>query len=113
MSKQYTDNLEEIATYGFEKIDPNEKVEVNLKDLMYVFATLLEYQRFFHQPAHYQSMKDIEKFLGSVAEPSGYKLLHISIHEKMRKMLPEYIKEKYGDGDFDCPKFPFYYDATR
>ena len=48
MSKEYTENLEKIATFGFEKINPDEKVEVNQKDLMYVFSTLQEYQRFFH-----------------------------------------------------------------
>ncbi|MCY7297446.1 hypothetical protein [Alteromonas sp. a30] len=113
MSKEYTENLEEIATYGFDAIDPDEKVEVNLKDLMYVFSTLQEYQRFFHQPLHYQTMEDIERFLGSVNDQAAFKLLHTSIHEKMRKMLPKHVEEKYGEGDFDSPKLPFYYDETR
>lgn len=45
--KAYTDHLEEIATFGLEGIDPGEKVEVNLKDLMYVFSILQEYRRLF------------------------------------------------------------------
>lgn len=113
MKKEYTENLEEIATFGFEAIDPDEKVEVNLKDLMYVFSTLQEYQRFFHQPLHYQGIEDIERFLGSVNDHAGFKLLHTSIHKKMRDMLPEHIEEKYGEGNFDCPKLPFYYDENR
>lgn len=113
MSKKYTENLEEIATFGFEDIDPNVQIEVNLKDLMYVFATLQEYQRFFHQPSHYKSIEDVERFLGSVNDHAAFKLLHTSIHEKMRKMIPEYIEEKYSDGDFDSPKLPFYFDASR
>lgn len=113
VNKEYTENLEEIATYGLETIDSDEKVEVNLKDLLYVFSTLLEYQRFFHQPLHYKSLKDIDRFLGSVQDPKAYKLLHTSIHEKMRRMLPEYIEEKYGDGEFDSPKLPFYYDENK
>ncbi|WP_127019975.1 hypothetical protein [Rheinheimera mangrovi] len=113
MTKEYTDNLEEIATFGFEAIDPDEKVEVNLKDLMYVFSTLQEYQRFFHQPLHYKNIKDIERFLGSINEHAGFKLLHTSIHEKMRNMLPAHIDVKYGEGDFDSPKLPFYYDENR
>lgn len=113
MSKEYTENLEEIVTYGFDEIDPEEKVEVNLKDLMYVFSTLQEYQRFFHQPLHYQSMKDIDRFIGSINEPAGLKLLHTCIHKKMRDMLPKHIDDKFGDGDFDCPKLPFYYDEFR
>ena len=88
---EYTTNLEKIITYGFENIDAKETIEVNLKDLMYVFTTLLEYQRFFHQPLHYQNLKDVEKFLGSVKGNAGYKLLHTSIHEKMQNMIPDHI----------------------
>lgn len=113
MTKEYTENLEEIATFGFEVIDPDEKVEVNLKDLMYVFSTLQEYQRFFHQPLNYQSMEDIEQFLGSVNDRGGFKLLHTSIHEKMRGMLPKHISDKYVEGDFDSPKLPLYYKESE
>jgi len=112
MNNAYSDNLEEIATYGFDTIDPNEKIEVNLKNLMYVYSTLQEYQKFFHQPLHYQSIEDVEKFLGSTESSAGYRLLHISIHEKMRNMLPEHIHQKYDNGDFDSPEQPFYYDAS-
>ena len=113
MSNEYTYNLEEIVTYGFEAIDADETVEVNLKDLMYVFSTLQEYQRFFHQPMHYQNLKDIEQFLGSANNNAGTKILSTAIHKKMRDMLPKHIDEKYDKGDFDSPKVPFYYDAKR
>ena len=113
MSKEYTENLEEIVTYGFDAVDPDEKVEVNLRDLMYVFSTLQEYQRFFHQPLHYQTIKDVERFLGSVNDQGAFKLLHTSIHKILRSMLPEHIEGKYGEGDFDSPKLPFYYDESR
>ena len=113
MNNEYTENLEEIATHGFEVIDPEETVDVNLKDLMYVFSTLQEYQRFFQQPLHYQNMEDIEKFLGSVDSAAGFKLLHTAIHKKMRNMLPKHIDDKYGEGDFDSPKLPFYYNTNR
>lgn len=113
MSTEYTENLEEIAIYGFDAIDPDEKVEVNLKDLLYVFSTLQEYQRFFHQPTHYQTVRDVERFLGSINDHAAYKLLSKSIHEKMWKMLPKHIEEKYENGDFESPKLPFYYDVSR
>ncbi len=80
---------------------------------MYVFATLQEYQRFFHQPLHYQSLEDVERFLGSADDKGGFKLLHTAIHEKMSDMLPKHMDEKFGEGDFDCPKLPFYYEDTR
>ncbi len=113
MSNEYTNDLTEIATYGFDEIDSNRKVEVNLKGLMFVYSTLQEYQRFFHQPLHYQSLDDIENFLGSVNDKAGYKLLHESIHLKMRNMIPKDISDKYGEGDFDSPKLPFYCNGER
>lgn len=113
MNNEYTNNLEELVTYGFDKIDPIETVEVNLKELMYVYATLQEFMRFFHQPEHYKNMKDIDKFLGSLNEKAGFKLLHTSIYKKMGSMIPKHISEKYGEGDFDSPTFPFYYNENR
>ena len=80
---------------------------------MFVYSTLQEYQRFFHQPLHYKSLEDIENFLGSVNDKAGYKLLHESIHSKMRDMIPKDISDKYGEGDFDSPKLPFYYNGER
>lgn len=113
VDKAYSANLEEIATYGFDAINPEETVEVNLKDLMYVYATLQEYQRFFHQPQHYPSLEHIERFLGSVNDKAGYALLHTALHQKMRGMLPRHIEDKYAEGDFDCPKLPFYYQHNN
>jgi len=113
VNKEYTTNIEDIATYGFDKIDPQETVEVNLKDLMYVYSTLQEYQRFFHQPIHYKNMKDIKTFLGSTSDNAGYKLLHTSIHEKMNHMLPKHIDEKYDEGVLDSPVLPFYYNENK
>lgn len=40
MTKKYTNNLEKIITYGQDGVDPTEKVEVNLKDLLYVYGVL-------------------------------------------------------------------------
>ena len=113
METEYTTDLEELATYGLDQIDENEKVQVNLKDLLYVYLTLQEYQQFFHQPAHYKSIKDVEAFLGSVNDSAGYKLLHSSIHEKMSRMLPEHIEEKFNQGVFESPKKPFYFESSE
>ena len=111
--KVYTKDLQKIITHGFDSIDPNEKVEVNLKDLMYVYSTLQEYRRFFHQPSHYQTLDDIEDFLGSVNDQAGYKILHAAVYEKMRGMFPEHIGEKFDDGIFDSDELPFYFNENR
>lgn len=112
-TNEYTENLEELITHGFEQIDPNEKVEVNLKDLMYVYSTLQEYMRFFHQPEHYKSLEDVQKFLGAHENKAGFKLLDNAVYEKMRDMFPEHINDKFGEGIFDSPKKPFYFNENR
>jgi len=113
MERVFTDNQEEIVEYDLEKIDPNEKVEVNLKDLFYVYRTLQEYMRFFHQPMHYPEMQDIEDFLGSVNDPAAFTLLKKCVYEKMPSMLPSHIEEKLDDGMFNCSKLPSYYNENR
>ncbi len=111
--KVFTSDLQKIITHGFDSIDPNEKVEVNLKDLMYVYSTLQEYMRFFHQPSHYKTLDDIEDFLGSVNDKAGFKILHEAVYAKMRDMIPEHISEKFDDGVFDSDELPFYYNENR
>ena len=109
MNHEYTENIEEIVTFNHDLIDASETVEVNLKDLMYVYSTLQEYVRFFHQPKHYKTLDDVNHFLGSVNDNGGYKILSESVYQKMRDMIPSHINEKFGDGDFDSPKLPWYY----
>ncbi|WOH38566.1 hypothetical protein RI844_04945 [Thalassotalea fonticola] len=113
MDRVFTDNQEEIVSYDLEKIDENETVEVNLKDLMYVYRTLQEYMRFFHQPAHYPNLSDVQNFLGTADKPAGFHILNESVYNKMSEMLPEHISDMFNEGDFDCPKLPSYYDEKR
>jgi len=111
--KRYSEDLEKIIIYGHEKVDSSEMVEVNLRNLLYVYSVMQEYIRFFHQPNHYKSLDDINNFLGCIDEPKGFKILHESVYNKMRDMLPEHIHEKYDEGDFDSPSLPFYYNEDR
>ncbi|WP_224554370.1 hypothetical protein [Pectobacterium versatile] len=110
---KYTHNLEEIITHGLEQVDPDEKIEVNLKDLLYTYGVLQEYMRFFHQPEHYQSLDDVITFLGSNKDNAGFQILSTAIYEKMSGMFPAHIYEKSNNGDFDSPQLPFYYDEKR
>lgn len=113
MTKKYTNNLEKIITYGLDSVDPTEKVEVNLKDLLYVYGVLQEYVRFFHQPDHYQTLDDVTAFLGSVKDKAGFQILSTAVYKKMATMFPAHIEQKFDDGDFDCPQLPFYYNEHR
>lgn len=105
MKKTYTNQQESIVTYGFDQISDDETVEVNLKDLMYVFSTLQEFQRFFHQPTHYPDVSDVHDFF----DADGYRILQTALHDKLAPMLPKHIDKMYDEGVFDCPTLPFYY----
>lgn len=109
MNKEYTENIEEIATFNHGSIDPTETVEVNLKDLMYVYCSLQEYVRFFHQPNHYPTLEDVNHFIGDKNGNGGYKILSECVYNKLRDMLPEHISDKFGEGEFESPKLPWYY----
>ena len=103
-------NVEEQIEYGLDTIDEKRTVEVNLRDLVYVYETLQELNRFFHQPAHYPELADVERFLGNLEDGGGFRAIHKCIYDKMSGMVPKDIGDAYGDGDvFDHPDPPYYY----
>ncbi len=66
MKAGYTNDIASLVTHNLDQIDPDLTVEVNLADLVYVYQTLNEYMRFFHQPEHYPHIQSVERFLGSI-----------------------------------------------
>ena len=44
--ENHTD-IESQVEHGLEKIDPNRKIEVSLKDFLYLHNTIAEFVRFF------------------------------------------------------------------
>lgn len=113
-SKNYTDNIVEYATYGIEEhIKPDETVEVNLRDLMFVAATLQELIRFFHNRDHYPTIEDVNNYLGGRGAKRAYDLISKSNYELIRKMLPQYVDDLFGEGVFDSPEMPYYFEAER
>ena len=82
MDNIYTNSQAEIVEYGLDKIDADETIEVNLKDLLYVYRTLQEYMRFFHQPSHYPELSDIYEFLGTADNTAGFHILNEAVYKK-------------------------------
>ena len=102
--------VEEQIEYGLDTIDEKRTAEVNLRDLVYVYETLQELNRFFHQPEHYRKLADVETFLGNLEDGGGFRAIHNCIYNKMREMMPSDIDDAYGDGDvFDHPDSPYYF----
>lgn len=107
--EKYTD-VESQVEYGLEKIDSNRKIEVSLKDFLYMHNTIEELVRFFHQPLHYQTLEDVEKYIGNKSEGALHLLWEI-LHNKFqyRNIFPKDIQEMIDNSEFENPDYPYYY----
>ncbi len=107
--ENYTD-VESQVEYGLEKIDPNRKIEVSLKDFLYMHNVIGEFIRFFHQPLHYETLEDVHKFLGD-EDKGAYHLLREVFYEKFYwgDVFPEDIKKMVHNANFQNPEYPYYY----
>jgi hypothetical protein len=111
--EKYTD-IESQVEYGLEKIDPNRKIEVPLKDFLYMHNTIAEFIRFFHQSMHYETLADVEKFLGD-KNKGGFHLLCEILYKKFqyREVLPEDIQIMVDNSEFENPNYPYYYKSNQ
>jgi hypothetical protein len=108
--ENYTD-VESQVEYGLEKISPNRKIEISLKDFIYLHNTIAEFIRFFHNPMHYETLEEVEKFLGN-EDKGGFHLLS-EIHYKRfnyRDVFPNDIIEMIDNSEFENPNYPYYYE---
>ena len=105
---EYTSVVEQVE-FAVSQIDPERRIDLSLRDLMYVFATVGELISFFHQPLHYQSLKDVETFIGA-NDKGALHLLWTIYYDKLRDVWPEDIQRGFDDGLFDNPHPPYYHE---
>lgn len=65
-------SIERIVEYEIDKISDDEEVIVKMKDLVYIYKSIIEFRRFFHNPMHIQEKKDLEKFIGNKKKGAFY-----------------------------------------
>jgi hypothetical protein len=96
--------VEKNVNWGLDKIDPTRKVELPLRDAVYVAKVLGEFVSFFHQPANYPTIESVEAFLGTIEE-GAYHVLHEACYKRMREIWPPDIEEMLGNGELDRNPF--------
>lgn len=111
MDKKYT-SVEEQVEFGLDAVDGERLVEVPLRDLLYVYETLGEFVRYFHQPAHYPSLEAVQKFIGNKNEGAAH-LLWECYYRKLYDVWPEDIRQQIQDGDFEHPQPPYYFNPEE
>ncbi len=80
-----------------------------MKDFLYLHNTINEFVRFFHQPMHYETLDDVNKFLGDT-DKGGFHLLCEILYKKFnyRDVFPEDIRKMIADAEFENPNPPCY-----
>ncbi len=100
--------INEQIEFGLDTIDPNRTVEIKLKDLMLIYKTFEELNRFFHQPMHYPTMEEINTFLGS-KDVGAFSIISKIYYRVLNKYIPKNIMEKVEEDFFSPENSPYYY----
>ncbi len=108
--KEKSREINKQIEFGLETIDPDRKVEIKLKDLIYIYKTFEEFNRFFHQPMHYSTMQDINIYLGD-KDNGAYSIISKMYYDILSKYVPKEIIDKWGDENcpFSIDEYPYYY----
>ena len=109
-SKEINEQIE----FGLESIDTEEIVEIKLKDLMFVYNTFSEFNRFFHNPDHYPTIEDVNTYFGN-RNAGAYSVISKIYYQLLSQYIPKDIYDKFGEIDdpFDNPKSPYYFKVKN
>lgn len=92
--------------YGLDAVGSDRTVSVQLRDLLFVHQTIGELIRFFHQPANFSTIEQVEQFLGSVDLDDAFAALYRCYYDLLRDVWPDDINARFDDGDFDNSASP-------
>ena len=104
-------NANEIIEYGLDSISVDEKIEIDLKDFVYIYKTFEEFNRYFHQPLHYTEISDIKKYMGN-KEQGAYSIIAKLYYKVMDKYVKGDLKKRLEDEDGKLinPNHPYYFN---
>ncbi len=105
--QSYT-NVEAQVEYGLESIDPDQRIEVSLKDSMYTYQAIGLLINFFHQPLHFPTLESVKEFLGD-RNQGAYHLLWELYYKRLYDFWPEDIRQAFDESRLDNPNPPYYY----
>lgn len=92
--------VEERVNFGIDRFDPDRKISLPLQDALFVFKTLQEYVRFFHQPLNWPSIEDVREFVGTTRH-GALRPLFESYYDRMYDVWPPDVSEAIDQGLLD------------
>lgn len=97
-------DIERNVNWGIDRVAPDRRIEIPLTDALYVFKVLGEFVSFFHQPANYPTLDEVEKFLGDV-DNGAFHVLREAYYNRMRNIWPRDIEDMFDSGELDRNPF--------
>lgn len=77
-------------------ISTDESIEVNLKDLLFIYMSIEEFRKYLHNEDHYPSLDTIKAYIGNRTTGMYSVLDHIYINI-FGVMLPKEIEKRLDD----------------
>ncbi|RZJ51768.1 MAG: hypothetical protein EOO44_13905 [Flavobacterium sp.] len=114
MNIEKSKEINQQIEFGLDSLNEERTIEIKLKDFMLMYKTFEEFNRFFHQPAHYPTIEDLDNFLGN-RDFGAYSIIHKMYYEVLNQYIPKDIQESLDADDsvFDHPDYPFYYNLKE
>ena len=97
-------DVEREVEFGLDQFGLERKVELPLRDLLYAYKAIGEFIRFFHDPDHFTTLADVERFLGNPQE-GGLHVLWEAYYQRLRKVWPADVQKAFDDGTLDRNPF--------
>jgi hypothetical protein len=96
--------VEHNVEFGIERFAADRKVEMPLRDALFVFKAIGEFIAFFHQPGHWRTIADVERFIGTSHE-GGLHVLWDAYYRRLRDIWPADVEKALDDGLLDRDAF--------
>lgn len=106
--KKVVFNMEELVKCSTEGYTGNRTLEIELEDFLYVYRTIEELRRFFHNQDHYKKLSDVNDYM----DPDNgrmFSILNRCYIKCLDKLLTEEIEELMENDKNNPDVVPFYY----
>ena len=97
-------DIEKNVEFGLASIDTKRTIELPLKDALYAYKVLGELIAFFHQPGHWQSIEDVQRFMGD-RHNGALHVLWEAYYCRLHDVWPADIQQAFDDGRLDRSPF--------
>lgn len=100
-------NIKEYINHGLDLIDEKEFINIEARKALLIYKTIEELISFFHQRKHYQTIEDVEAFIGDKNHGMFAVLMQI-YNRDFEDILPTHLKEISLDDKFYSSEKQYY-----